>query len=205
MCKSYRVCEKKKQKLIGNKELAYLLSRLCTIDTTVMRASVLKLVEESERSHIDIFQSRRTTWDHWKSTESLDVLLLFLLTGFCDLLQKHIVSGERFAKFLVSWTEVHLSTALQSAPMRFSRSRWVTIRKPYHACLFSGLRFFKRFVSHDYMQVTLLQSMWATAQTQVVMTESNPHANDDTSLYRPFGFSLFVSIRFRKRIWYGRL
>lgn len=47
--------------------------------------------------------------------------------------------------------------------------------------------------------------MWATAQTQVVTTESNPQADDDTSLYRLFGFSLFASIRLRKRIWYGQI
>ena len=55
------------------------------------------------------------------------------------------------------------------------------------------------------MQVALLQSMWATAQSQVVTEERNPHADDDTSLYRLFGFSLFVSIRFRKRVQFGRL
>ena len=53
------------------------------------------------------------------------------------------------------------------------------------------------------MQVTLLQSMWATAQSQVVTEERNPQADDDTSLYRLFGFSLFVSIRFRKRVQFG--
>ena len=47
--------------------------------------------------------------------------------------------------------------------------------------------------------------MWATVQTQVVTTSSNQQADDDTSLYRLFGFSLFVSIRIRKRMWYGRL
>ena len=62
-----------------------------------MRASVLKLVEERERNHIDFYPCRRATWDHWKTAEGLDVLLSFLLTGFCDLLQKHIVGSERFA------------------------------------------------------------------------------------------------------------
>ena len=55
------------------------------------------------------------------------------------------------------------------------------------------------------LQVTLLQSMWATAQTQVVMTASTPQADDDKSLYRLFGFSLFVRIRFRKRVSCGQL
>ena len=55
------------------------------------------------------------------------------------------------------------------------------------------------------MQVTLLQSMWATTQSQVITTESNPQADDDTSLYRVCGFSMFARIRFRKRVLFGRL
>ena len=47
--------------------------------------------------------------------------------------------------------------------------------------------------------------MWATVQSQAVTDEETPVADDDTSLYRLFGFSLFVSIRFRKRALFGRL
>ena len=64
--------KQRKRQLIA-KELAYLLSRLRTVDTTIMHASVLKLVEELEHNHIDFFLSRRVTWDHWKSAGSLDV------------------------------------------------------------------------------------------------------------------------------------
>ena len=50
---SYVACEsathQRKSRLIAKKELAYLLSRLRTIDATIMHASVLKLVEEMER------------------------------------------------------------------------------------------------------------------------------------------------------------
>ncbi len=45
--------------------------------------------------------------------------------------------------------------------------------------------------------------MWRTTQLQCVETQIEP--DDDTSLYRLFGFSLFVSIRFRKRAIFGRL
>ena len=55
--------KQRKSRLIAKKELAYLLSRLRTVDATIMRASVLKLVEELERNHIDFFLSRRATWD----------------------------------------------------------------------------------------------------------------------------------------------
>ena len=47
--------------------------------------------------------------------------------------------------------------------------------------------------------------MWVTTQRQLITDEANPESDDDTSLYRLFGFSLFVSIRFRKRVWFGRL
>ena len=75
---------------------------------------MLKLVEELETNHIDFFPSRRSTWDHWENEESLDVFIAFLLTGFCDLLQKYTVAGERFANFLVSWYNFVGSVAVRS-------------------------------------------------------------------------------------------
>ena len=47
--------------------------------------------------------------------------------------------------------------------------------------------------------------MWVTTQRQLITAEANPESDDDTLLYRLFGFSLFVSIQFRKRVWFGRL
>ena len=134
---SLMATNKKKQRkcrLIAKKELTYLLSRLRTIDASIMRASVLKLVEELERNHIDFFQSRRATWDHWKSAESLDALLSFLLTGFCDLLQKHIVGGERFANFLVSWYNFVGSIAVHSLRTEKSSAVWRQIPELSGVC-----------------------------------------------------------------------
>ena len=42
------------------------------------------------------------------------MLLSFLLTGFCDLIQKHIGGGERFANFLVLWYNFVGSIAVHS-------------------------------------------------------------------------------------------
>ena len=44
-------------------------------------------------------------------------------------------------------------------------------------------------------QVVQLQAAWRTVQCQAV--EMIPEPDDDTSLYRLFGFSLFAAIRFR--------
>ena len=52
-------------------------------------------------------------------------------------------------------------------------------------------------------QVVQLQAAWRTVQCQAV--EMIPEPDDDTSLYRLFGFSLFAAIRFRKTVVYGRL
>ena len=40
-------------------------------------------------------------------------LLLFLLSGFCDLLEQHTRGGQRFARFLISWHNF-LGTLAQS-------------------------------------------------------------------------------------------
>ena len=55
----------RKSRLIA---LAYLLSRLRTIDATIMRFG-------AEEMDIDISLWRRATWDHCKSANSLDVFL----------------------------------------------------------------------------------------------------------------------------------
>ena len=44
-----------RRRRLGKKELEYLLSRLRTTDTSIMRASVVKLLEGTERNHIDFF------------------------------------------------------------------------------------------------------------------------------------------------------
>ena len=65
----------RKYQLIG-KELAYLLYRLRTIERIIMRTLALKLVEVLENNHIDFFQSRRATWDHWKRTTIHSTLMI---------------------------------------------------------------------------------------------------------------------------------
>ncbi len=52
-------------------------------------------------------------------------------------------------------------------------------------------------------QVSLLQDSWRTIQLQAV--DELPQPDDDVSLYRLFGFSLFAGISFRKRAVFGRL
>ena len=54
-------------------------------------------------------------------------------------------------------------------------------------------------------QVTHLQSTWRTVQLSAVDESDEVVSDDDASLYRLFGFSLFVGMRFRKKTLYGRL
>ena len=49
----------------------------------------------------------------------------------------------------------------------------------------------------------LLQGSWRTTQLQAVDVAIEP--DDDVSLYRLFGFSLFVSIQFREKMVQGKL
>jgi len=46
---------------------------------------------------------------------------------------------------------------------------------------------------------------WRTRQLNAVDLDAVPEADDDASLYRLFGFSIHVGIKFRKRALYGRL
>ena len=58
-------------RVITKKELAYHLSRFRTVDATTMRVSILMLVEELKKTHIDFFPSKGVTWDHWKMQKAL--------------------------------------------------------------------------------------------------------------------------------------
>lgn len=54
-------------------------------------------------------------------------------------------------------------------------------------------------------QVTDLQSTWRTVLRSAVDEGDEVVSHDDASLYRLFGFALFVGIRFREKTLYGHL
>ena len=54
-----------------------------------------------------------------------------------------------------------------------------------------------------FLQAKQLQLSWRTVQCQAV--EMTPEPDDDVSLYRLFGFSLFAGISFRKKAVHGSL
>lgn len=47
--------------------------------------------------------------------------------------------------------------------------------------------------------------MWRTTHIQAVREDTDSEPDDDTSLYRLFGFALFVGINSRKKVVFGRL
>lgn len=54
-------------------------------------------------------------------------------------------------------------------------------------------------------QMKMLQDGWRTVQRHAVEDTDALEPDDDSSLHRLFGFALFVSVHFRKRVKYGRL
>ena len=117
----------RKNRLLTKKELSYLMSRLRALDTAIMRASVMTLVDQQESDHVDFYEGRRATWEHWKSSTAMDHLISFLLAGFCDLLEKHTVGGERFAQFLVSWYSFVATIAVDSLSTEESKAVWTEL------------------------------------------------------------------------------
>ena len=75
-------------------------SRLRVLDTAILRASVVTLVDQQASYHVDFYEGRRTTWEHWKSSTAMDHLVSSLLAEFYDLLENRTVGGQRFAQFL---------------------------------------------------------------------------------------------------------
>ena len=94
---------RRKVRLLGKRELQYLLERLKDLDMQVLRAFVVKRVDEREATHISYYRQRQELWFTWKSMAKLDALLTFLLGGILELFGQHTTGTERFARFLVAW------------------------------------------------------------------------------------------------------
>ena len=47
--------------------------------------------------------------------------------------------------------------------------------------------------------------MWRTAHLEAILEDTDTEPDDDTSLYRLFGFALYVGISSRNKIVFGRL
>ncbi len=117
----------KTSRLASKKEMRYLLVRLRSVDVAVTRASVTREVDETEALHINHYPQRRATWDTWKASERLNILLAFLVSGFCRVLEKHTVGGERFAHFLVSWYNFVSTLAVPALGTDESKGVWLEV------------------------------------------------------------------------------
>ena len=53
----------------------------------------------------------------------------------------------------------------------------------------------------DTLSTQNTSTLWRTTQLNAVDKESEAESDDDTSLYRLFGFSLYVGIKFRKKLF----
>ena len=58
-------------------------------------------MEENKAVQLLFYDDRRLLWRIWIETRRLPILLSFLLSGFCKLLERHTRGGERFAWFLI--------------------------------------------------------------------------------------------------------
>ena len=92
-----------KVRLLNKREQRYLLERLRSADMSIYSSFVKKHMEESEAVQLSFYEERHTLWCAWNESGRLSALLSFLLSGFCDLLERHTTGVERFARFLVAW------------------------------------------------------------------------------------------------------
>ena len=54
-----------------------------------------------EAMQLSLYDDRCRLWCAWNGSGRLPILQSFLLSWFCNLLEKHTKSGERFARVLV--------------------------------------------------------------------------------------------------------
>ena len=95
--------EDRKVRLLTKRERTYILERLRSADLSVFTSFVKKHMDENEAVQLSFYDDRRRLWRLWIETGRLPTLLSFLLSGFCNLLERHTRGGERFARFLIAW------------------------------------------------------------------------------------------------------
>ncbi len=95
--------KERKVRLVTKRERHHLLERLRSADMSICTSFVKKHMEESEAVQLSFYEERRRLWCAWNESGRLSTLLSFLMSGFCDLLERHTKGGERFARFLVAW------------------------------------------------------------------------------------------------------
>ena len=121
-----------KARRLGRRQLQYLTGRLRDIDVDVYVTNIAKQMEE-EAVQLTTFECRGEMWRSWKSSGELKLLAVFLLTGFCDLLETHATGKERFARFLFAWYEFVSTVSVATRETAASQKVWVEKRKKVNA------------------------------------------------------------------------
>ena len=63
--------KRKKVVLLSKRQLQYIIERVKTLDVSIMRAVVVKLVDEREAVQFSYYPARQELWHSWKSLSSL--------------------------------------------------------------------------------------------------------------------------------------
>lgn len=170
-----------------------------------MIISVIITVEKE--SHLNYYPSRQELWTYLKH-HKLRVLVDFLTKKFAHLYDDYARTHDGFSKLLMDWHSICGQIACENLEKDKTSLLWQYINDGYkspisqedRSALISSIgaacyTFFQR-------QVSLFNKHWASMhltfrshlQASIVVTP-----DDDISLYRLWGFSLFASIRFRRQ------
>ena len=120
--------KRKKVVLLSKRQLQYIIERVKTLDVSIMRAVVVKLVDEREAVQFSYYPARQELWHSWKSTSKLDTLLNYLLDVFVEQFGLHTTGPERFARFMVAWYNVVGSIACPSLENPSSSKLWKELK-----------------------------------------------------------------------------
>lgn len=116
--------ERRKVTLLSKQQLQYVIERMKTLDLCILRAAVIKQVDESEAVHLRYYSPRQELWESWKLTAKLDALLKYLLEGFVEQFRLHTTGAERFARFTIAWNNFVGSVACSSLETVSSCTLW---------------------------------------------------------------------------------
>ena len=193
-------------KKLRKKEVLFIGRHLKEVDLTTMELSVVQEVDSKEL-HVVCYPSRKELWIHLQR-QGLKPLLTFFVDTFCETYTKCCTGSERFGRFIVAWYQKTGTLASRDLETEETKRLWLDSTSNFNSysvldrsALISGIA----SCAYAFLarQVSSLQSTWRSKQLNAVDLVSDPVADDDGSLYRLFGFSLHVSMKFRKRASYG--
>ena len=195
------------------RELRSIAKELKNADLDVVQEVVVRKVEKEH--HIHFFQDRKAMWCYLIGNPSpaFRELLKDGIYTFCSLYVDECSKGaDRYMRLLLAWNNYSATYAVASMATQASSRLWNKLTSGYAGAITDDCRsavmsslFSSLFTFIVRERDLILDNLSSRCESAICREPATPVTpDDDVSLYRLFGFSLHVSIKFRNRSCWSR-